>query len=300
MTEAIIHKLKRAVPALIHRIPPLESALNYSWFNRINNKKFFIPVRAGIGESLLRIEADFKSELLQKLQGIFSGCFIDVGANTGQTILEACSAWDWPLYIAIEPSPECCAYLRRLVLANDLRAVQLLPWAVGEEPSPLMLYRSSETDASATINKERAAFLSGHQPATWIASFSLDQTLSSFEIPRSFFLKIDVEGFEASVLAGARRVLSDSRPLIQCEVLRAWGAHQLSQVGANMSMIENLLAAYDYVPMEIVLSRETSGKIICLKPILKFPRALYRECPSGIDYLFIPNELLPQVLSRFG
>jgi FkbM family methyltransferase len=128
----------------------------------------------------------------------------DVGANIGYYLLLAEGAVGPSGTIAcFEPEPDNVAELRRNIAANRLQNVQVFPVAVGDTEGTVSL-RSG-------INSGVAADGSGDLT---VSMCRLDDALAS---PVDF-VKIDVEGFEGQVLAGARRLLRDDRPVLFVEI----------------------------------------------------------------------------------
>ena len=69
-------------------------------------------------------------------------------------------------------------------------------------------------------------------------------------------IKIDVEGFEADVLIGAGRIMSEIRPVIVCEVLRAYDAPSLDFTHSRMSKLEGILSRQKYRIFYIKMENE--------------------------------------------
>lgn len=85
-------------------------------------------------------------------------------------------------------------------------------------------------------NVGRATLLTDPQPLTGGAARVRVSTLDAFELPACDFLKIDVEGFEASVVNGAERTIRAHRPVIYTENDRK----------AQQGALIDLLAGLDY------------------------------------------------------
>ena len=213
-------RFHRIVPALLRR-SGLSRWLSYSHPLLLSGQRFSIPIKEGLGEELLKLEPDFKSQLIEFFGPSLPDTFVDIGANLGQTIVEAFSIRRWNSYLALEPSPEVCAYLQALVTLNHL-PVQILPWAAGAEAAMHRLCAQGRADASATMAPEGRPGVYSPEMSQWVAAYPLDRLLEFVSLPRGLMIKIDVEGFEASVLDGASRVLDEVRPVIMCEVLRAY------------------------------------------------------------------------------
>jgi FkbM family methyltransferase len=125
-------------------------------------------------------------------------CF-DVGANVGMyTALFARRA---RTVFAFEPSPRNLAYLHRLVALNGLQRVTIVPLAVAASTG-LDAFGCGRNHAEGHLARD------GTQP---VATVSLDEFVSHYAVVPTL-VKIDVEGAEADVLRGARRVLSSHRP----------------------------------------------------------------------------------------
>jgi FkbM family methyltransferase len=145
---------------------------------------------------------------------------LDVGANVG--------AWAVPLarrlgaggrVYAFEPVPANRDRLERAVAQNALSNVTVSPFALGDAEATVdMWLRTSVTGASSGT----AALVptgAGHVTVTmrpmdaWVAQAALD---------RLDFMKLDVEGAELLVLAGAEQTVARFRPLILAEFDEYW------------------------------------------------------------------------------
>ena len=237
------------------------------------------------------IEGTFKSEIVRMFRRCTGSLqFVDVGVNTGQTMMEILKLFPDTDYYGFEPNPDayCCA--QALAKANSF-SVKLFPWACSHFSGPLDLYTESSLDSSATsMASIRPNTYSQIQPFK-IASYPLDSILKN-DAQHGFILKIDVEGSENEVLLGARKLIKNKRPLICCEVLHA---HRECEIGMNnqrKKSLQEFLARQDYKIYSIILNPIDREKFIGIKKISSFPlNALWKNSPHTCDYLFVPNEI---------
>jgi len=140
---------------------------------------------------------------------------IDVGANVGiMTLIFAKQVNEFGRVFSYEPNPLPMGLLKKSLVANWVHnRVVLKPFAVGSEPGHLDLRFSRESLGGATLSKPDTAG-TFEQTASYVASEEVVRvevhTLDAdfpVDLPIRL-LKIDVEGFEHNVLAGASRLLS--------------------------------------------------------------------------------------------
>ena len=216
--------------------------------------------------------------------------FVDVGANLGQTMLEVFLNNQQIEYFGFEPNPQAFACLQELALSNQINA-NLFPWACGINCHPATFYSSSIEDCSATLAPEiRPDTYSGCSP-THIACYPLDVSLSSHQLTSCFIMKIDVEGFENEVLAGAKDLIRVKRPFILCEVLHA---HRDSEIGLNnarKALLDSFLKELQYNIFQIHLSAQDRNTFQGMTQISSLPKnLLWRTAPHTCDFLFVPQE----------
>jgi FkbM family methyltransferase len=136
----------------------------------------------------------------------------DVGAHAGfHTALASRLVGPDGEVVAFEPFPPNVARLERLVSANRLDNVRIRPIAVSGGAGRALFHVTSSTSmgslapiAAATADIE-------------VSTTTLDRELATLRPP--VLVKIDVEGAEASVLAGATRLLSEVMPRLLIELL---------------------------------------------------------------------------------
>jgi FkbM family methyltransferase len=137
---------------------------------------------------------------------------VDVGANLGlYTLLASKLVGPSGRVVAIEPSSENCRLILLSVDANQAQNVELLPLALdrGRGWSNLSGHFGSN---GGLVSGDLSSLTSGWSEI--VPTFALDDLV---EGPVDF-LKIDVEGAEGRVVAGARRLLERSRPVVATEL----------------------------------------------------------------------------------
>jgi FkbM family methyltransferase len=134
---------------------------------------------------------------------------LDVGAHRG----EFCSAIRALLpkaqIYAFEPLPDCCAELARKFGANG--TFQAFPVAIGAVHEQITLWRSSYPKSSsvlpmAELHKDSFPWSAGSAQLT-VEMRALDEYLGQLRLAEKVLLKIDVQGYEAQVLNGAKELL---------------------------------------------------------------------------------------------
>ena len=182
---------------------------------------------------------------------------IDVGANvgivTGQLALRVASTGRvW----AVEPIPRNVSRLSRFTETNRL-PIDVFPVAAGAQDGELDL---------RLPDAEQSGYASA--TASWIDAGRLTVPLRSIDSLiaerrphwRLSFVKIDVEGYEAEVLEGARETLAASRPLVYAEfndiVLRDRGS-------SSLEVLERFAAAA-YRPIESHRVLPLEGRVVDL------------------------------------
>lgn len=150
----------------------------------------------------------------------------DIGAHVGDRT--ACFRRLGARVVAAEPQPALARFLRRRFGADP--AVVLVARAVGARPGRVTLHVN---EANPTVSTASTAFLRaaagapGWEGQRWTRRVGVRATTLAALIRRHGtpdFIKIDVEGFEAEVLAGLRRpvpALSVEFTTIQREVAHA-------------------------------------------------------------------------------
>jgi len=188
-------------------------------------------------------------------------CF-DVGANTGSrvAVLRALGA----NVVAVEPQKVCLDQLRKR-FRND-PGVTLIPSALGRNPGTSeMLVSQARSISSLSKDWVSAVKTSGRFAAySWderltVPVTTLDHLIQDIGLPR--FCKIDVEGFEAEVLAGLSQPIETLSFEFTPEMTKTTDAcvERLSAIGAyefNFDINESMrLQLTSWVGPEEIKSR---------------------------------------------
>ncbi len=135
--------------------------------------------------------------------------FVDVGANVGlMTVYASRLVGPSGKVFAFEPVPELFELLCRSIGSNQLTNVEVVRAAVGPQSGTLHLDLSGDCpSATNRVNNDTIT----------VPMVSLDDFLGKeANVDRFRFLKVDVEGFEASVIRGACNLLQSKRAPMVC------------------------------------------------------------------------------------
>jgi FkbM family methyltransferase len=171
--------------------------------------------RDAVGRGLYRRkvhEPRLTELLLERFSNSPGKKFIDAGANIGYfSCLLARLAGPAGHVLAIEPEPQNLALLRKNIEINELTNVTVLPCAVGEKSGGALLglYKPSNRGRHSILEKNARARIE-------VPVRTLDDIVRNSGKNASTWslVKIDVEGYEAFVIDGAKETLARVESLV--------------------------------------------------------------------------------------
>ena len=186
---------------------------------------FVVPPNSHIGGEVFLTDADvdWGAEALLARVVPRGSVFLDVGANIGYY-----SAYLYPLVAAVhafEPDERALPHLRGL--AEGLPRLTVHAAAVSRADGNAFLASGASSEISA---------LGTDASGVRVPTIAIDSLAAGFGGTVGA-LKVDTEGHEAEVLAGAAKTIERDRPLLLCETivdspLLAWAAALRYRVGA--------------------------------------------------------------------
>ena len=179
------------------------------------------------------------------------GLVLDVGANSGLYAVLAARANPTVRVASYEPFPKALHWLGENLRLNGVAdRVTVVPAALGAEAGTADFYvpakQFGETlETSASLNRH---FRAEHSEVLKVPVHRADDDVAGMAPGRVCLLRVDVEGAEHLVLAGAAATLRDHRPLVMTEVLSEGAAAEL----------EPIRAAADYAVLALEADRVVS------------------------------------------
>lgn len=162
----------------------------------------------------------------------------DVGANRGNFALYVSHALQGTgEVVCFEPNPACVRLLQAEIATNGIQNITVHPVGLGDGHSTLMLSVPSSNWGEGTFGNHAHHKGVASQVTARIAPG--DEWL---ETKDPVLIKIDVEGFEARVIAGLRRTIARSHPILVTEVGRA----QLNACGSTPEELVASIASLGY------------------------------------------------------
>lgn len=154
---------------------------------------------------------------------------IDIGCDRGAYayFLSRLSRKVW----CFEPLPASAAFLRAAFAKASNVAV--FPIAVSDENTEVTLWVPSD-ERTRLLNSSTISALNPARDATWAAIQVPARRLDSIVDSDVGFIKIDVEGHEGAVLAGAERLLRTSRPNLVIEIEQRHLGHDPAEVFSSL------------------------------------------------------------------
>lgn len=152
---------------------------------------------------------------------------VDVGAHVGYyTLLAARRVGESGRVVAFEPDPSNCALLRRNVAQNGFAdRVSVVQAAVGGETGSVTLFRDTFNLGAHSLERGNVV----GADSVRVPAVTLGRALASEGVDHIDVLKVDVQGAEAGVVAGADGLLR-ARP--QRMFIELWPAG-LARFGTN-------------------------------------------------------------------
>jgi len=165
---------------------------------------------------------------------------IDVGANVGwHTLLMAALVGPSGRVYALEPNDSTRGRLLDAVAANHFTHVVVDPRAAADRSGPI----GFQAPAAGHVWDGTGRLIADAAPDDRsVDRVTLDGFVAERAIDRLHLIKIDVEGWELSVLRGARRVLDTLRPVILFEYDPAY----VSRSGGSAAELTACLLDADY------------------------------------------------------
>lgn len=167
-------------------------------------------------------------------------CALDIGAHIGLVTMPMSKAiGPQGQVFAFEPSSANRKALSRHILLNDLKNVTVVDRLLGDKVQrDVSFYEHSSVSGmnSCTPLKSGEDYEKVFHHQTTIDDFCLKDDI------HPDIIKIDVEGWELSVLEGSKRILQTARPLIFLSV----HPQHLESLGRSASELWDLLEKFNY------------------------------------------------------
>lgn len=280
--------LRNFLPRLLHKIGLLPFLNVYSTLY-LSKQKFIIPIINKVGYEHLFISETWMLEVLKYFkEEIEIGTFVDVGANTGQTLLKVKSVLKGIRYIGFEPNPTCAAYVKQLICSNPktLFSSEIIPVAIYTRSVllPLYFFHPSETDTTASIISEfrKEDKISKRD---FIPSFNYREIEEGLSVSDISCLKIDVEGAELEVLKSFEHVIKKNRPIVFLEILPVYSEDNIFRHERQIA-IENFFTEEHYQLFRIKIAK---GKFSTIEKIENNTIGIHSNL-NFCEYISLPLE----------
>jgi FkbM family methyltransferase len=201
-----------------------QAAIAAVLFGRVKIGNTWYRISRSLNDPVLRSVVNKKkyekevSLAIRTALGIQHGALIDVGANTGQTLIKALEySTDLP-YVGFEPQISCITSLNNFIKLNSLLNHLILPVGLSDHSGAARLgfRKSFDVTASIIASYRPAGF---HTEYQYVPVLSGDAVLMDLNLPNISLIKIDVEGAELEVLNGLKQTINKYRPSIIFEIL---------------------------------------------------------------------------------
>ena len=220
----------RTAYGLLRALPVLGPVLG--WLaNRLypHGRRIWVTVQVGLGEGLwMRLDPRYEESyrtaeyeravqefLVENLRG--GDTFYEVGAHIGFLSLGAARlVGPEGEVVAFEADPENAARIEEHLRRNSLAQAHVVPRAVWSYGGRLRFERASSLSSRNTGAVQQDSSTDHGSEVIEVEAIALDDYIEGRRSPS--LIKIDVEGAEWHVLSGAARLLSESGPLLLCEI----------------------------------------------------------------------------------
>jgi FkbM family methyltransferase len=187
-----------------------------------------------------------------------NGVAIDVGAHGGQITRLLADLVPRGLVVAVEPSGYTRSVLRPALWVRRITNVVVIAAALGAEPDVAMLRtpikrRGDMGYGLANLGPAQA----NPGVAEAVAVTTMDALVAALALPRVDFVKADIEGFEAAMVAGAHATLARFRPALLLEHDNTF----LCRSGASNEAFWTDLVALGYRPHRLPAAGTTPTSI---------------------------------------
>lgn len=282
---SIINKFGRSIINII----------NYSVTLKRGRFNVKVPIVAGIGRPNTRLADAHLERIITVLVNnlVDNSCFVDIGANIGQTLIKLVSAKGPDVaYVGFEPNAAAVFYLEKLKLMNGLRNVEILPIGLSDSCTVATMFLSDVVDAGASI-------ITGFRDNSFynrtkrIALMKGDDVLAALGNKNVAIIKIDVEGAEIQVINGLEETLRTKRPIVLCEILPPVESFSMDVNELRISQAKELNKKISLLGYGILkISRD--GHVAQVEEIAK------HITEPTCDYIFVPKERIEEVISAIN
>jgi FkbM family methyltransferase len=208
-----------------------------------------------------------------------SRLFIDIGSNIGYYSLLASriSNGETRVY-AFEPMPSAFEFLSLNIRLNKFNNITPVKAALSDQEGDSVFYSivnpKFENLPQLTGDGGLSQVHSGTRARSSfnVKVMTLDHFVSSINEDFAIdFMKIDTEANEHMVLRGAKKVLADHRPIIQCEILKGQVEREVEEALAPFNYRYFIAAERGLMPVDHLTGNKTSFVDFYLVPAEKLP-----------------------------
>ncbi len=242
--------------------------------------KFEVDLSEGIDLSLFLFGKYQEHVVCNKLVHIpDDAVIIDVGANMGAMALQYAKRAARGKVYAFEPTDYSMARLRRNIELNPALAsrIEVIQSFVSSEDTanPLLKAYASWKVGGRPAESLHPVHRGAVKPAEGVGAVTLDKFCSYRQLPRLDLVKIDTDGHEYEVLAGARETIKKYRPYIIFEA----GMYAMKEKNLNFSFFSDYFSSFGYKLYDSIKAVEITG--------LNYEK--YIPANATIDIIAIPE-----------
>jgi FkbM family methyltransferase len=178
---------------------------------------------------------------------------LDIGANIGHYSVQLAREFPKSSFYSFEPHPFSFHLLGKNLNLHGLRNVKTFNLGLAQNKGELVLFHNKR-------NSGGHSFVSGQstaefKPLAKVPVERLDDFITQNKINRVDVIKIDVEGYEYDVFLGAKKLISEKRPVVMFE----FSPHLYKKMGYAPDAPLTFFLSQDYVLFDLERQREFSS-----------------------------------------